>query len=605
MIKQSVILFFYLFTFLPLTALAAPAWPFPFQVKQPDGTMLTIQLHGDEHFNWISTATDDVLLVSKGNAYYVAEVNDDGTLTATALLAHDALQRTADELTAIERQTPRRVQFVRQGDKHITLARRAPQVTNTKYFPHTGTPRVLVILAAYADFSFTLEDPIASFDQCLNGTSPMQNLGHGENRVNCSVAEYFTTVSRKDYIPQFDIVGPVTLPEDMAVYGNDNNLTKLCKDACQQLIANQPDFDFTPYDNDGDGSVDMVYIVHAGYGENMGGPKETMWARCGTINVEITSNVKVAISGCHSELAFNEATTEKSFGGIPQINGTGVLIHEFSHGMGLPDIYSTTSAAQQTSNQSMQRLDVMDVGCYGGNSWEPAAYTAWEQEAMGWLTIVPLDEARTGISLTPIIEGGTAYKIQNPDKENEYIVLENIQKRGINKSSYGHGLLAYHIDYPYSTVNMNDAPNNIIGHPRVAAIPSGGLLISSYQANSEGPYTQEEFKASNAATPFPGTKDVTTLTDDQELTNFCFYSGEDANNPEVNPVGHALYNIQEAADGIVTFDYDDNSATGISPVLNLPHSTLDHYYTLDGHRLNGVPTQPGVYINNGRKVIIK
>ena len=33
--------------------------------------------------------------------------------------------------------------------------------------------------------------------------------------------------------------------------------------------------------------------------------------------------------------------------------------------------------------------------------------------------------------------------------------------------------------------------------------------------------------------------------------------------------------------------------------------SLDGWYTLDGVRLSGKPTQKGLYINNGKKVVIK
>ena len=559
-----------LFTFLPLTTQAAPAWPFPFKVKQPDGTVLTVRLHGDEHFNWVTT-TDDILLTTKDNAYYVAEISDDGQLTAGNLLAHDQLLRSTDEQTAIQRQAPRRALFAERSSK-LMATRRAPQVTYGSYFPHTGEPRVLVILAAYADKGFTLKDPKESFGQYLNGET-QKNLGHRENLNYCSVAKYFETVSHGQFKPQFDIVGPVTLPQNLAYYGNTSSpnnekIMELCQDAVNAALAANRDLDVTLYDNNGDGNIELVYVVHAGYGENTSGPKETMWAKVSSLSGVTANGKTISYGGCQSELMFNDQYYEDyveknpdAKNSTPWINGIGPFCHEFSHSLGLPDLYVTTTAAQKTINQSMQAWDVMDYGIYNNSGYRPAAYTAWEQEAMGWISIEELTEPTTNLSLTPVIDGGTAYKIQNPDKPNEYIVLENIQKKGLNGYAKGHGLLAYHVDYNSNNVYMGDNPNNTVGHPRVAVIPSGGLQFSTYcidQTIGGVTYTEAQWNESHAATPFPGTKSVTLLTDEQALPNFYFYEGSTANKKSV---GHRLYGITEdTSAGTVTFNYDMEGA---------------------------------------------
>ena len=61
---------------------AARALSEPFEVTQPDGTTLTIILHGDEYANWLTT-TDGTMLVESNKAYYVAEIGDNGVLKAT------------------------------------------------------------------------------------------------------------------------------------------------------------------------------------------------------------------------------------------------------------------------------------------------------------------------------------------------------------------------------------------------------------------------------------------------------------------------------------------------------------------------------------------
>jgi len=598
-----------LFTFLPLTTQAAPAWPFPFKVKQPDGTVLTVRLHGDEHFNWVTT-TDDILLTTKDNAYYVAKIDDDGQLKATTLLAHDQQQRTAAEQTAIRQQAPRRTLFAERGNQTMA-ARRAPQVTNSSYFPHTGSPRVLVILAAFQDKGFTLTNPVKSFEQYLNGNT-RENYGHREDRNYYSVAKYFETVSHGLFKPQFDIVGPVTLPQNLAYYGgtdsssgSDEKMEEFCTDAVTKAMEAYPNLDLSKYDNvNNDKVLELVYIIHAGYGQNTSGPANTMWAKVSNFssNVPIKDGYEFGRGGCQSELMFND---EYYKGGVPWINGIGPFVHEFSHGMGLPDLYVTTTGnVTKAHNQSMQAWDVMDYGIYNNSGYRPAAYTAWEQEAMGWITIEELKEPTLNISLTPVIDGGTAYKIQNPNKPNEYIVLENIQQKGINGKAFGTGLLAYHVDYANDVVNMGDNPNNTAGHPRVAVIPSGGDSYPTAHTHAEDkpatadkPYSYDDWKAMHAATPFPGTQDVKTLTDEQTLPNFCFYSGDTKNS-----VGHSLFNIKEE-NGVITFDYDEDSATGIGSPTPALSQEEKAWYTLDGRRLSGEPKQKGIFIHQGKKVV--
>ena len=54
---------------------------------------------------------------------------------------------------------------------------------------------------------------------------------------------------------------------------------------------------------------------------------------------------------------------------------------------------------------------------------------------------------------------------------------------------------------------------------------------------------------------------------------------------------------------------DDDSATGIIAIgdsqLSTPNSPLSEWYTLDGRRLAAKPTAKGIYIHEGRKVVIK
>jgi endonuclease I len=49
---------------------------------------------------------------------------------------------------------------------------------------------------------------------------------------------------------------------------------------------------------------------------------------------------------------------------------------------------------------------------------------------------------------------------------------------------------------------------------------------------------------------------------------------------------------------------NSNDPTGIAPTYRSPITT-HHYYTLDGRMLQGIPTQKGVYIYKGKKVVVR
>ena len=485
------------------------------------------------------------------------------------------------------------------------------EIGNGNYLQHSGSPRILTILAAYQDLGFTVNNPVEAFEQYLNG-DVQEDLGNNNQLNIASVRKYFETCSRGQFTPEFDVVGPVTLPKEMSYYGgsnttgSDDKFTDFCQDAMDQ--ARDLVSDWSVYDNDGDGRIELVCVIFAGYGQNQGGDSNTLWAKASMKNLKLNDQLSITRFNCCSELFAPIKGVDPN--GNPYdysqyINGTGVFIHEFSHCMGLPDLYATSSKAY-VNNQGMESYSVMDYGLYTRNGFAPAAYNAWEQEVMGWSEMEDIgglmtDEGCQIDKLLPLLEGGKAYKLQNGDKDREYIVMENIQKRGLNQYSYGHGLLVYHVDYPYSSVNMNDSPNNNPGHPSVAVVPAGGLLINSYlRGDGDGKYTSNEWKASIAASIFPGSQNVTSLTNEMQLPNYCFYNGNTA-----TPIGFTLSGITEDAEtGNVSFTIAPEEPSGINVVRWNHNDAQGPIYDLQGRKILG-PLKAGIYIIQGKKIVVK
>ena len=472
-------------------------------------------------------------------------------------------------------------------------------ISNGNYLQHSGSPRVLTILAAFQDVGFSVNDPVKAFDQYLNGDK-QEDLGN-QNQLNvASVRQYFETCSHKQFSPQFDVVGPLTLPQKMAYYGgknktgSDDKFSDFCRDAME--LANDVVSDWSIYDNDKDGRIELVCVIFAGYGQNQGGADSTIWAKASYQNIKLNDSLRISRFNCSPELFYPE---------LPEyINGTGVFIHEFSHCMGLPDLYATQSSGK-VNNQGMETYSIMDYGLYNYNGFAPCPYNAWEQEVMGWTKMEEVNSLMSDGSwqvsdLLPLIEGGKAYKLVNADNDRDFIVMENIQQRGLNKKSYGHGLLVYHVDYPYTTVNMNDSPNNNPGHPAVAVVPAGGLLISCYLRGDGKPHTRDEWTESLAAATFPGTKLVTSLTDEMQLPNYCFW-----NSTTAKATNFMLSSISENTEtGTVNFIVSPDNPSDIDDVRWLKADGKTVFYDLQGRKV-AHPTRSGIYIMNGRKIVIK
>lgn len=414
---------------------AAKAYPGIVTVTQSDGTELNVRIYGDEHFNWLTTE-DGVLLVQEGNNYYIAETTSYGTLKATNYIAHNANKRLPAEIKAIKKQDLSRF-------RSYAIQKASPAKamgtgnSGVKYFPHSGSPKALVILVEFSDTPFQsgekaknvfehflkgkAEDALPDGYEAYTGSNANANL-----RNKGSVSDYFYDMSKGTYTPQFDVVGPYKLNHSSLYYGqgDKDNTYALVSDACK---AADKDVDFSRYDTDGDGMVDLVYLIYAGYPASMSGNPNDIWPKSGPGNDSFGTydGKKVCRYGVHAELNFGRELNQKN-GFL--LSGIGLFCHEFSHTLGLPDLYPTVDASK-VDNQNPEMWDLMDGGEYTYNGgYCPTPYSPWEMDAMGWATPIELSDEKQTVTLKSYGKERMAYKIKG--ENNEYLLLQNIQIGG-------------------------------------------------------------------------------------------------------------------------------------------------------------------------------
>ncbi len=607
-------------------------------VKQSDGTLLTVMAYGDETLNYFATA-DGVLLVREGTDYYVANVEADGTLTATPMLAHCREQRGVEETKLAEAQKrdlfvemlPMRARQILQHNELQTTQQtplREPLKENTTFFPHNGEPKALVVLVEFSDSLFRLGNAKATFDKCLNAEELFDSSIDTDMYKNYgSVKRYFKDVSHGAFAPQFDVYGPVNVGRPLAYYGKGassaEKTTDLLIDACMAL---DEEVDFGNYDANGDGYIDVVYVVYAGYSSAYGGnSSDCLHPKSGTVTATTSfDGKKIRRYGISNELHSTPSwqAAQEDY----RITGIGVFCHEFSHCLGLPDLYPTPGTTPSTTiDHGLDYWSLMDAGEYTYNGYRPTEYTAWERECMGW-TVIDTLKSGADITLETLARGGKAYRIMNDaaEAENEYYIVENIQNEGWNKYVLGHGMTVMHVDYKEEQFTVGGCKvNSTMGHPRMTLIAADGMMVPStligetitatnryIQGNSANQalldrydgqtITSAIYKAEQAGDAFPGTASVEELTDSSTPTAWVY---------EGDGMGKPITDIAEdEVAKTVTFKF--MGGTGSTAIDNLTTNsnsrTTTTIYSLDGKNMGNKAEnlKKGIYIIGGELRVV-
>jgi hypothetical protein len=304
--------------------------------------------------------------------------------------------------------------------------------------------------------------------------------------------------------------------------------------------------DFSPYDWNGDGTIEQVAFVTAGYAGNVGldvvyGYQWPNTSSFTTINTP--DEKKISNYTATAELWPNKASY-----------GIATFCHEFSHSLGLPDIYPVPG----WTFSAVDEWDLMDGGNFTNLGWCPPNYSPLEKMLLGWLKPIELTEPTTVTQLQPTSKGGEVYQVKHTDTE--YLLLENRQWDGWDAGVPGQGLVIYHVNYIASkwTGNSVNGTKNVFNYDifhadnrdyvawdkivqdgKTSNYRNSGWMNNYHLSGSPYPYaaSDEEVNDSLTDNSVPAAKMLTTNSQGSDM------------------LSKPITNIKLADDGTISFDF--------------------------------------------------
>ncbi len=267
-----------------------------------------------------------------------------------------------------------------------TLTTRKSLNSNKSSSIGSGTIKIPVVLVAYSGSSFDGVSTSTFYSNLLNGVTDS----------SLSVKKYYKDMSAKSLTIQFDVYTlSSTVSQSGSYYGTnvdnqDDHPGQLVNEAVTLMVSQYSSTDFSQYDNDKDGDVDVVIVIHVGSGEEKSGVSTEIWSHQWDL---YSANYYGDGAGVVSTdgVSFNVYTIQPEYVETAGDTSIGVYCHEFGHALGLPDLYDTSYETNGAGYWSL-----MAGGSWGSanDGKDPAPLLAWERYKIGgesWVSFAEIN----------------------------------------------------------------------------------------------------------------------------------------------------------------------------------------------------------------------
>lgn len=572
-----------------------------FKHRQTDGSELIVSSYTDRDRSFYLTDDNKVLLKDDaGNLCYVRKKGEN--MERLDIVAHSQKEWTSQERlfrkNAVDIQS-----FLKNAGNDGTVSPQKMVESSIdglgRYgkscggvIPSVGAVTIPFVLVEFSDVSFQEYSTIDKYEGYFNDIDYVNVEGNSG-----SVGSYFMDQSNGLFTIVFKNIGKIRLSKPRSYYGKngaqgqtDENRYVFVQEVLDKIVTEgngvlQENFCV-------DGVVPNLCIIFAGPGEQSSytkGSEDYLWAhfsrktfKSGDVILNsyfVGNELYESYLKDDGSVEYDDLTNQYLIPQSVKTVGIGVICHEMSHALGLPDFYYTGGDSKvYEACETMKYWSPLDYGYFFKDGYAPVGYTAYERSMLGWLNVEEL-KASQNVSLysfnnTYENQPNQAYVIRNSQNENEYYILENRQAGKWYPKAMGHGLLITHVDYDEQAWNQNIVNNNPL-HQRYEYVPAD----NKKGIRNLGP-------ADLKGDLYPGTTGNNEFTDNSVPASIVF-----TNNGKL---GKPIYNIKEE-NGVITFDFFVKDVTSINNMFEKSDTPLE-LYTIDGRRVNGAETSHGIYI---------
>jgi len=526
--KSSLKPIFLLICFLFISkSYSSTAYPGLVEFKQPDGEKLLVKIKGDEFQKWSETEDGYTLLYDQKGFLNYAVIDKDSSMIASGVRAKSKSDRNTENIKFLNEIKPGL--FFGKKQKEEAVQRRLLSTKQRQPFKKSGSTvgiigkkKFLVILVDFPDRKFIKSKD--SFNKLMNEN------GYSNEGAFGSVRDFYLENSFGQLDLTSDIFGVYTAKNPLAYYGQNASGGQDIRPSeliSEILAMSDTEIDFSKYDNDGDGTMDGLHVIYAGYGEESGGGSDCIWAHKFNVS-SIRDGVNINSYSCSPELRMNTGDN---------ITHIGVICHEIGHVLGCMDFYDTDYGLNG-KYEGTGRWDLMAAGNWNNGGATPAHFNPYIKVVdFGWTKYTELSNAET-IILSHIDKDGIC-RLQTGDEE-EYFILEYRSQTGFDRFIPYHGLIIYraNIGRIYNTSGSNGINTS---HP-LGLYPVTSESIFELPNSTPSSYGD----INSASCPFPGLGSKTEFTD-WSLPSSKSFSGKLTGIP-------ITYIEEDVATGFVKFD---------------------------------------------------